>query len=247
VTLGLPFCDREFDVVYHSHVLEHLTPDQGVRMIEECFRVLRPGGIMRVVVPDLERIAQLYLEMHVRAWEGDLNAKTDYSWMKLELLDQLVRECSGGRMGKFMANPQIQNSEFVRSRVGGEYWICRIPAIPEDSIDASRRNRLATATRDLREKFAKRIVRWLLGARAESALDEGLFRSRGEVHRWMYDRYSLREICEGIGFCDFRVIDAHESQIANFNDYGLDVVRGEIRKPDSLFAECRKDPDNFLI
>ena len=36
-----------------------------------------------------------------------IDAQTDFDWMKLELLDQLVREHSGGRMGQYMANQEI--------------------------------------------------------------------------------------------------------------------------------------------
>ena len=55
VTLGVPFDEGHFDAVYHSHVLEHLRPQQGRELITECYRVLKPGGLLRIVVPDLER------------------------------------------------------------------------------------------------------------------------------------------------------------------------------------------------
>ncbi len=242
VTEGLPFDDSSFDAIYHSHVLEHLKPDQGMRLIEECFRALKPGGIMRLIVPDLERIAELYLELHIRAWEGDRQAQTDYLWMKLELLDQMVRECSGGRMGQYMANPEIQNSDFVQSRVGSEFQICR-KSVESSKTRPTGLRRVANATRKMRERVAKRFVRYLLGPQAEVALDEGLFRSQGEVHRWMYDRYSLREICEGMGFKEFKVLTASQSNIPDFDRFQLDMIDGVIRKPDSLFCECLKSDE----
>src|ERR1700733_13753782 len=51
---GFPFPDNSFDAVYSSHVLEHFTPQQGSFLIRESCRVLKPGGILRTVVPDLE-------------------------------------------------------------------------------------------------------------------------------------------------------------------------------------------------
>ena len=54
LNLGIPFPDSSFDVVYHSHVLEHFPKAKARRFIAECVRVLKPGGILRVVVPDLE-------------------------------------------------------------------------------------------------------------------------------------------------------------------------------------------------
>jgi predicted SAM-dependent methyltransferase len=57
----LPFPDGSASAIYASHVLEHLYFEQGKRLIREAFRVLRAGGILRVVVPDLNTIVQEYL------------------------------------------------------------------------------------------------------------------------------------------------------------------------------------------
>lgn len=88
--------------------------------------------------------------------------------------------------------------------------------------------------------MARRCVRWIMGPKAEAAFYEGLFRSQGEVHRWMYDRFSLRALCQTAGFVDFRVCQADESQIQGFADFELDTVKGQVRKPDSIFVECEK-------
>ena len=50
---GIPFGENSFDVVYHSHLLEHLDREVAGEFLKECYRVLKPSGIMRVVVPDL--------------------------------------------------------------------------------------------------------------------------------------------------------------------------------------------------
>ena len=239
IVKGVPFDESNFEVVYHSHVLEHLHPDQGRKLIEECFRVLVPGGVLRVVVPDLERIAQLYLETHQRAWSGDIASSVDYNWMKLELLDQMVRGESGGRMGKYMANGEIKNSEFVRSRVGDEFSVCRAQPDTEPRIQ-SFGEKLAKLTFGWRRQLACRVVRWMLGQRAMSAFEEGLFRSQGEIHRWMYDRYSLRDLCQNAGFVNFQVCRADESRIEGYPVFELDAVDGQARKPDSIFVECEK-------
>ncbi len=52
--LGIPAADNSLDLAYHSHMLEHLTYENGLRFISECYRVLKPGGTMRVLVPDIE-------------------------------------------------------------------------------------------------------------------------------------------------------------------------------------------------
>src|SRR6266576_6947071 len=67
VRKGLPFLDDTFDVVYHSHLLEHLPRESALPFSQECYRVLKRGGIIRVAVPDLERIARLYLQTLAKA------------------------------------------------------------------------------------------------------------------------------------------------------------------------------------
>jgi SAM-dependent methyltransferase len=57
----LPFAPGSADAVYASHFLEHLYREEGQQLMQESFRVLAPGGIVRIVVPDLQAIVQEYL------------------------------------------------------------------------------------------------------------------------------------------------------------------------------------------
>ena len=58
---GIPFPDGSVDVVYHSHLLEHLDREVAEAFLREVRRVLKAGGIHRIVVPDLEKICRAYL------------------------------------------------------------------------------------------------------------------------------------------------------------------------------------------
>jgi len=58
---GLPFKDSSVDFIYTSHFLEHITRQEALKILRECFRVLKPRGRIRVVVPDLEIFARKYL------------------------------------------------------------------------------------------------------------------------------------------------------------------------------------------
>lgn len=57
----LPFGDSLFSAVYASHLLEHVYFNEGQRLLAECFRVLRAGGVLRMVVPDLRAIITEYV------------------------------------------------------------------------------------------------------------------------------------------------------------------------------------------
>jgi predicted SAM-dependent methyltransferase len=60
VRAGLPFADGSARLVYHEHLMEHLTVDEGVRCLRDWFRVLAPGGVLRIATPDLEYLVARY-------------------------------------------------------------------------------------------------------------------------------------------------------------------------------------------
>ena len=57
-----PFEDGSFDIVYSEHMFEHILPMDGATFLREMYRVLRPGGIMRVTTPDLEKYLVGYVQ-----------------------------------------------------------------------------------------------------------------------------------------------------------------------------------------
>lgn len=74
-----------------------------------------------------------------------------------------------------------------------------------------------------------------------NAAELATFLQSGELHKWMYDRFSLARLLENAGFIAVRQCSAQESTIPRFREYLLDeTVDGPVRKPDSLFMEARK-------
>jgi SAM-dependent methyltransferase len=59
-TYGIPLNDRSADFVYSSHFLEHLDRETGQMLLKECMRVLKPNGVIRIGVPDLEYAWEMY-------------------------------------------------------------------------------------------------------------------------------------------------------------------------------------------
>jgi ubiquinone/menaquinone biosynthesis C-methylase UbiE len=57
----LPWARDSIESIYSSHCLEHLTKVDGRKLLFEAFRVLKPGGIIRIVVPDLRHAVERYL------------------------------------------------------------------------------------------------------------------------------------------------------------------------------------------
>ena len=58
----LPIADGSVDAIFHEHLLEHLPPTEGLALTRECHRLLRPGGILRIGVPDFGRYARSYVD-----------------------------------------------------------------------------------------------------------------------------------------------------------------------------------------
>jgi len=58
---GIPYDDGIVDLIFLSHVLEHFSYDDGARLLRECRRTLKPGGIARIAVPDTGALARRFL------------------------------------------------------------------------------------------------------------------------------------------------------------------------------------------
>ncbi|MFO0827557.1 MAG: methyltransferase domain-containing protein [Phycisphaerales bacterium] len=219
----LPFLDGEFDAVYSSHALEHLAPDAGRRVIVEMHRVLRPGGVVRVVVPDLEGICRAYLAQLDAMDRGDASAIDRHAWMTIELVDQLARVRKGGLMLRWWQREPVPAEPFVIERLGAE---------ASDAIAHIRRRRQELGRPPLH------ATNWDDVGDAP-ADDQLAFLASGESHRWMYDRLSLGALLERCGFERVMRTSAQESRIPQWGEFALDLDdRGRARKPDSLFMEA---------
>ena len=58
---GIPFPDNSVDVVYSSHFFEHLSYKDGQAVLAATYRVLKPGGLVSVCVPDARMYIDAYL------------------------------------------------------------------------------------------------------------------------------------------------------------------------------------------
>jgi SAM-dependent methyltransferase len=179
---GIPFENQTFDVVYHSHLLEHIERDESPTFMKECYRVLKNNGILRVVVPDLETLVHKYLEAVAALDMRKEEAQASHSRAIYELFDQMVRKEASGIA---MQNP----------------WV----------------------------KFLERFIRGRGAAQV------------GELHRWMYDKHSLKSILSNLGFREIYRVDAFTSHIEGWNSFKLDTEPdGTIYKQNSCYMEAVK-------
>jgi predicted SAM-dependent methyltransferase len=232
---GVPFEANKFDVVYHSHILEHFTKEDGEKFITECFRVLKPGGVIRIAVPDLESITVNYLKCLEQGMSGEANSDHNYDWMLVEMYDQVKRHTTGGEFAAYFQRETIPNEEFVYQRVG----------MQGRSLRNGYLNSLNTPQFGAVRRLYYKIRTFLENnSTTFNAYRVGKFRLSGEVHLQMYDRYSLGRLLKKVGFLNPEKKTAFDSAIVNWKEYQmLDVENGTVRKPDSLFIEAIK-PQN---
>ena len=58
----MPFKSNIFDFIFCEHFIEHLTRENGLKFLNECYRILKPDGVLRITSPDLEKIMDLYYD-----------------------------------------------------------------------------------------------------------------------------------------------------------------------------------------
>lgn len=226
----LPIGSGEADVVYSSHFFEHIPRSQTGDFLLECFRILKPGGRVRLVLPDLEEMCRAYLEYR----GGDAHMKADF--LMLEMLDQCVRTKPGGELGQCYENLRASAEAdremigFVRHRTGHEI----IPASP-------RRKRTAGGPGRLLERMERMYCKAVL------ALLPAVFRNQnvslampGERHMWIYDFHTMEGLLQQAGFCEVKRLTATTSDIDDFPFQPLDVTEdGCPRKgAESMYLEA---------
>lgn len=242
---GIPLPDKSCDVVYHAAMLEHLRRSDAKKFLIECYRVLKPLGIIRVGVPDLEKICKLYLSTLSAAINGEGKTDSDYDWIMLELFDQIVREKSGGDMLKYLQQDPLPNEAFVYERIGEEgrqlVKVLRNHDKHSGHPFPDFLHKLRRGFRYLPYLVKNSVLQWILGGDDKRAFEIGRFRLAGEVHQWMYDRYSLARLLKQSGFYDPQLHTANTSRIPDWPSFHLDAFPdGEAIKPDLFFMEAIK-------
>lgn len=222
----LPFEDNCIKYIYHSHVLEHFSESEGITFLNECYRLLQKGGTVRIVVPDLENIIGFYINLIDK--KGNYSESDFYKfhrWLIIELFDQAVREYPGGMIKECLTTKDASLVEFITSRIG------------PIEISEYQHN---PKKRPILYRIKRKLVKMLLTDREYKALNVGLFRKSGEIHKWMYDKYSLSKLLFDIGFKMVEIKSPFSSNIPLWETYGFDVKDKVVLNPTSLYIEAVK-------
>lgn len=73
------FEDNSVDLIYACHLLEHLKRHETEGVLKEWYRVLKPKGVLRLAVPDFEKLVEVYLKTKdLKLILGPLVGRQDY-------------------------------------------------------------------------------------------------------------------------------------------------------------------------
>ena len=229
----LGFADETFDAVYSYHVFEHLTPFHGSRCAQQIFRALKPGGIFRVSVPDLETACLDYLDT-LRAASDDSTRKNlvRYRWAVMAIFEQMVRDRSGGLMLE-----AIEQGEYDDAQLRHLFGDALRPVV--EGRGSARPRARGRAYIVLRQIY--RGARTILGKSRPKVTNRLDPRLTKEAVQWMYDRLSLRLLLEEAGFQDIRQMDHASSSIPGWSGYDFDRSNnGDYPLDPSVYMEGRK-------
>lgn len=238
----LPLANNLADVVYSSHFLEHIPRDLVAGLLAECYRITKPGGYLRLVLPDWEELCNTYLTLRR---SGGQHGQADF--LLLEMLDQCVRQVSGGELGAYYARLQAQAEQhqslidFVHLRTGHDLS----PAANTDQ--GSRWSRLLKNPQKIRGKLVQWYVRLIITLLPSAFRHQNVsLTTVGEKHAWMYDFYTMEQLLIQAGFTDVKRMTASSSNISDFPFHPLDLtVNGRPDSPE--YARPRKGMESMYI
>ena len=116
---GIPFENNSVDAVYHSHLLEHIDRANVKDFLKEIFRVLKPNGIQRIVVPDLYFLCKSYIDNYEKTTLNDKTSKNHDDYVAA-ILEQAVRKEAHGSSKQNIFLRLIENLILGDARKRGE-------------------------------------------------------------------------------------------------------------------------------
>jgi len=236
----LPYPQNTFNVVYCNHVAEHLTPDEGLNLVKDLYRVLEPGGVCRVVVPDLELAATEYINCLRQVISfPDTEHIRRYEWAVADLIDQMVRKQSGGVMWNKLSSGDVDWDQIRRCN-GDVFEDIRTGKIFQET----KAQPLKTKKYKLINKFQERWINkfkedfYKILFNQFGVLKKPYVEVLNEKNMWMYDRFSLPELLKKGGFTKVTLCDYKTSGITNWGKYDFDrAENGDYPLEPSVYAE----------
>lgn len=87
----LPFKKNSVDFIFNEHFIEHLDVEEAQAVIEDFMRVLKPAGVLRIAMPDLEESVAQYMDPSWKKKSVIKNFELGFVKTRAELLNMAFR------------------------------------------------------------------------------------------------------------------------------------------------------------
>lgn len=89
-TQPFPFENNTFDYIFSEHMIEHISFLEGEFMLKECYRVLKPGGALRIATPNLQFLIDLYSENKTATQQNYIKFSKQFLKKELPEMDTMI-------------------------------------------------------------------------------------------------------------------------------------------------------------
>lgn len=232
----LKIADKQVDFVYHSHTLEHLSYWDAIQLLNECYRILKDGGICRIVVPDLEQLTHNYL-FYLNQYLDNPTKENYYKYFfcLTYMIDDMTKETIDSSVLKYYLRKQYFNQDFV-NKISGESHM---------AFYEHQKNKPLKGKDKILKKlntFYKLPWNQKLKVIKDKYFKEQDTRKNGYAHKWMWDRVALDWHLHQAGFKETKVQTWYNSDIVDWHVYNLDANQEYTgpSKVGSIFFEAIK-------
>ena len=236
---GLPFDNQTFDVVYSSHFIEHIPKNAVNFFLTECYRVLKPKGVIRLITPDLEFLSKEY----INHYENNDHEKRNFICELM--LDQCVRLNSGGNLAilinQIKTSDNIELKAYVSNVLGEDIF---------EEVYISKKNSLIKVIERVKKDpkiilniFSLLWIRIIVHLLPKSFRNTNIsLASIGEKHMWIYDCSSLSIFLKSVSFSETTKTTFDRTIFKEYIFKDLDAKNTSPRKGiHQLFIEARKN------
>lgn len=227
----IPFKENSFSNIYSSHFIEHIPLEQIDFFLKMCFKLLKQNGKIRIVTPDFIEIINSYIEA-VQNDEIELS-----EFIKIELLDQLVRNREGGRLRyvfkKYINENNNKMINIINERLGYNLL---------ENSKKNNREKKTSYFKIISNRITNFYIKFIINFLPSTFKNQNVLLTKvGENHKWLWDYYDLKKKLESIGFKNVIKKDFNNSGIENF-PFELDQKNNLPRKGiQSMFVEAEKN------
>ena len=220
----LPFPDNSFEIIYSSHFIEHIDYNQVDSFLSECSRILKPGGSIRIVTPDFEKLCKFYLNyLEKKEFEKK-------EFLMFQILDQLVRKKGGGGL-RSKINNYKSNKEMLKFI---NYW-------NGEDIKALSKKKFAEK---VYKKFFNLYIKLILIFLPKSfKMSNMSLTDIGEKHQWLWDFDSLSKKIANANLYEIKKKTFNETDINNLELKDLDYINEDTPRKghNSMYIEAKKN------